>query len=376
MSARRGKLIALGLGAALVAGFLWSQRPHPPELAAASGQDARSVRVLEVREQPVALYVEAVGSLRSRDQVAIASRLTAQIRAVPVQAGSAVAAGELLVALESAELAAHVSAAEARLAVAEQTLDEAQREERRTRTLFEREARTRQELDAAATRLAAADAGRAAASGQLAAARAALDDALLRAPFDGVVLARHVDPGDLATPGRILLELYDPRALRLEAAFAQRLLAGVAVGDTLTVVLDAVDGPDGGPLELAGRVDEIVPAVDAATRTALVKIVLPEVAGVLPGMFARARVPDGERVALVVPREALVVRGQLELVFTASDDGRQAHMHLVRSGGAQADGGVELLAGLSGVQQLIVEGAQALRDGAPIRIERTAPKGR
>ncbi len=327
----------------------------------------------ELGERTVPLFTEALGTLRSKRQVAIAARLAAEVRRVAVRPGAAVAAGELLVELEGTALEAQVNAVAAKLAVAEQGLAEARREAERTRTLFEREARTQQELDTAATRLAAAEAEQQAAAGGLAAARAALDDTRLVAPFAGVVLARAVDPGDLAPPGRTLLELYDPNALQLELALPERLLSGVSVGDELAVRFDALQGPGGAPLEVAARVDELVPAVDPATRTALIKLELPAVAGALPGMFARARVPEAERLALSVPLAAVVRRGQLELVFTASADGRFAHMHLVRTGrvrtGPSQPDEVELLAGLSGEQRVIVAGAQTLRDGAPIRIE-------
>lgn len=369
MSDRTGKVVALGLGCVLVAGFLWSQRAHPRPPAEPSGAEPVSVRAVDVQERAVPLHSESFGTLRSSRQVVLAARLAARVLRVSVAPGASVAAGDLLVELDSTDLEAHLASAAASLRVAEQELDEARREEGRTRTLVEREARTQQELDAAETRSAAADAGRAAAAGALAAAQAALDDAFLRAPFDGVVMSRSVDPGDLATPGRSLLELYDPSTLRLEASLPERLLPSVAAGDSVAVVIDALAAQGAAPLEVAGRVDEIVPAVDAATRSALVKLALPAIDGALPGMFGRARWPEGERVALAVPRDAVVRRGQLELVFTVSEDGRRARMHLVRTGQALSGERLEILAGLRGAQRVIVGGAEALRDGTPIRLE-------
>ncbi len=373
MNARTGKLIALGLGVALVAGFLWSQRPHPPLAAESTGKAPEPVSVIDAHPQEIPLLAEVIGTLRSRNHAVIASRLMAQVASVSVTAGARVAAGDLLLTLDAEELEARVAASEASVAVAEQTLEEARREEQRTRSLFEREARTQQELDAAATRLASAGAAHAAATAELAAARSTLSDARLTAPFAGVVLSRSVEPGDMALPGHGLLELYDPSTLRLEASLPARLVARLSVGDALDIVVDSVRGPDGSALAIEGRVDELVPSVDAATRTALVKIALPDIAGALPGMFARALVPAGERLALVVPRGAVVERGQIQQVFTASDDGRNARMHLVRTGRRVGEG-IELLTGLSGTQRVVVEGAQALHDGTPIRIRRAGER--
>jgi hypothetical protein len=86
-------------------------------------------------------------------------------------------------------------------------------------------------------------------------------------------------------------------------------------------------------------------------------------------MFGRARIPFGERRALVVPATALVVRGQLELVFTVGGEDSRARMHVVRSGRRLADGRVEILAGLAGPQRVVVEGGADLLDGARVRLE-------
>ena len=136
----------------------------------------------------------------------------------------------------------------------------------------------------------------------------------------------------MAAPGVPLLTLYDPKGLRLEAAVEERLAGAVKVGDTPKVRLDALG------VELDGRVSEVVPAVDPATRTGVVKIDLPATPGLQPGMFGRARILRGTRAAVAVPGDALVRRGQLELVFWLPKGGDAARMAIVRAGGLLPDG--------------------------------------
>jgi len=375
-----GKTVAVGLGLVLVLGFTWSQLPSPRGEAAAAGAEPRRVRVAEVRGETLPLISEAVGTVRSADAVVISSQLMAEVLAVSVDAGDKVLAGESLVELDSASLQAREAAAAASLAVVDENLKDAEREWQRTRQLFEREARTQREADQATTRRAEALSRRDAARSAVTEAQVSLRFARVLAPFDGVVLERRVDPGDLALPGQPLIELYDPGSLRLEVSLSAGLLGHVAVGDELPVTLDALGTSGGEPLGVTGLVDELVPAVDPATRTALAKISLPgpanepELRGLLPGMFGRARLVVGERPGVVIPTEALVLRGQLETVFVASPDGTQARMQIVRSGRRLDDGRVEILSGLGAGQRVVVGGAGELRDGTPIVIAEATPR--
>jgi RND family efflux transporter MFP subunit len=369
MQRRTGRAAALLLGASLVAAFVWSQRPHPPGAAARAADAPLRVEVEEVRARTVPIVVEALGTLRPRARVALGAQLLATVREVAPRAGDEVREGDVLVVLDDAELQARVAEGEASLASAQQVQADAQRELERTRNLFERDARTSQELDRATTEAAQAGARRAAASEVLAAARVLLGHAVLRAPFDGVVLERLANPGDLATPGRVLLTLYEPGSLRLEAELAESLVGKVAVGDELPITIDALRDAAGAPLALVGRVEELVPDVEPATRTALVKLALPALPGALPGMFGRARITVGERNAVVVPARALVARGQLEVVYAVAPDGRHAELRVVRSGARLAQDEVELLSGFDGVRQVVTTGAASLRDGMALRVD-------
>lgn len=371
MMSRPDRILALVLGAALVAAFLWSEKARPPAAPLAKpslAAETKAVTLAAAREVDLPVVVEAMGTVRSRRQVAIAARVLAEVKSLEKSPGDAVAAGETLVLLESSGLEADAARAEAALRSLEEALGEARTEHERTRRLLAREAATRRELDLATYRLSSTTADRDAAVKELDAARARLGYATIAAPFAGIVHERHVDPGDLASPGLPLLGVYDPRELRLEARVDESLLGRLAVGAPIEVLIGAL-GP-----AVTGKVGEIVPAIEAASRTGTVKIDLPPESAARPGAFGRARIPAGTRRAVVVPREALVRRGQLEMVFTVAeaDGATRARMRLVRGGGPAPPGGpggpeeVEILTGLAPGTAVVVSGAAGLADGAPV----------
>jgi RND family efflux transporter MFP subunit len=167
-----------------------------------------------------------------------------------------------------------------------------------------------------------------------------------------------VEPGDLAVPGQPLLVLDDPRAYRLEALVGESAVGRVRLGQTVPVVVDSL----GRPLE--GRVAEIIPAADPASRTVTVKLDLPADPGLRSGLFGRARFPAGERQALLVPASALVERGQLTAAYVV--DGHDiARLRLVTAGARHADR-VEILSGLEAGERLVVEGAPRVSDGSRV----------
>ena len=379
---RRDRILVLLLAALLVSAFLWSQRTREPEAGAgpvAAGA-ARTVAMTEVRRISVPVYAEGIGTVRSRRQTVIAARMLAEILEVRVSPGDRVQVGDLLVLLDSRDLEARVGRFEAELRAADEALADARTDLERARNLLAREAATQQELDRASTAEARAVAARDGAAQSLTGARAQLADARVTAPFSGLIHARSVDPGDLATPGRALLELHDPEAMRLEAQVEERLLWSLEPGAAVTLSVDALEAG------FTGTVDEIVPAIDPLTRTGIVKIALPPLADLRPGMFGRARLVTGEREAIVAPAAALVRRGQLALLFTSdagADHGGAPHARLllVRAGrelllpGSDAPW-VELLAGVEAGTPVVVEGAAELYDGAPLRIAADRDAGR
>ncbi len=168
-----------------------------------------------------------------------------------------------------------------------------------------------------------------------------MDYTEIKALADGEVSKRSAEPGDLAYPNKTLLYVQTGGTMRLEALVREGLINNVRPGTKLPVVITALDK------RTDGTVEEVVPSGDPQTRTFLVKVGLPDLPGLYPGMFGRLLVPMGERKTLVIPKAAVKSVGQLETVevVTQSDMGNFIRSVYVRTGLSRGDL-VEILSGL------------------------------
>jgi len=299
------------------------------------------VQKIEAVKQPV---VEAVvGTVQPKLQAVVEAKVSGRITRLPATVGQSVKRGEVLVELATQEI-------QARLAQARAALRQAELELNRTANLRKQNAATQAELDAAQTHHHVAEAA-------AAEAEALSGYGTITAPFDGVVARKLADEGDLAMPGKALLELESRAGLQLVADVPSLLADRVLPAAKLTVCVDAVAGT------LAGTVVEVAPAADPASRTVQVKVDLPATPGLRSGQFGRLAVPVSETTSLIVPPPALVRRGQLEILFVAAEG--KAQMRLVRTGKETAQG-IEILSGLAAGEAVVVEGAATLREGQPL----------
>jgi RND family efflux transporter MFP subunit len=315
-------------------------------VAAGEGLPPAKVRVQTVEAVNQPAVEEVVGTVQSKLQAVVEAKITGRITRLPVTLGQSVKQGDVLAELATQETQAKLDSASA-------TFRQAELEFNRTASLRKQSAATQAELDAAQARYNVAKAA-------VAEAEALSGYAKILAPFDGVVARKLADEGDLAMPGKPLLELEGRAGLRL-VADVPGLLAGRILPDAkLSVRVDTLPDP------LTGTLAEISPTADPASRTVLMKVDLPETAGLRAGQFGRLAVPVGEGTFLFVPPAALVRRGQLEILFVAADG--KAQMRLVRIGKQTAQG-IEVLAGLAPGEAVVVEGAANLRDGQPLQTQ-------
>jgi RND family efflux transporter MFP subunit len=211
---------------------------------------------------------------------------------------------------------------------------------------------TRQEFDAVTTRLRTADAA-------LVEARTMLQYTEITAPFDGVVTRKIIEVGDLATPGKPLLEMENSSLLRFECQIPEALIDRVQMGADLPVAIDAAG------VTLTGKVSEIAPSASAGSRTFLVKLDLPPAEKLRAGQFGRVSVPVRERPAVLVAEAAVVRRGQIESVFVIEEG--MARLRLVKTG-RRHNGQVEIISGLSGGEKVASKDAHLLNDGAAVEV--------
>jgi membrane fusion protein, multidrug efflux system len=286
---------------------------------------------------------EVVGSVRTRIRSVIEAKVSGRISEMPIILGQKVKAGELLAKIDAREIQARLEQAEAQREQASRDLD-------RARTLAQKQVSSKQELDAAEARARVAEAA-------LSEARTMMGYANVTAPFDGVISRRLAEVGDLAAPGRPLLEIEDRGELRFEADVPEALIGMVNAGDRLEVTIPTIRKT------FNGVVAEVSPTAEAASRTFLVKLDLPASSKLRAGQFGRAAVPVGEAKTIRIPVAAIVQRGQMEIVFV-NDQGK-ARLRLVKIGKTFSDG-VEILAGLSDGDVVIVTEPARLIDGQPM----------
>jgi RND family efflux transporter MFP subunit len=191
-------------------------------------------------------------------------------------------------------------------------------------------------------------AGQAQAKAALQQARTALGYTHILAPFDGIVTEKKADVGTLASPGMPIFTVEDLHRHRLEATINETDLRYVRMGQQVPVVIDAL-----GEKELKGRVVQIVPAADPASRSFLVKIEVPSDPVLRSGLFGRTRFARGERLALLIPHTAVVERGQLQGIYVL-DQNKIASLRYITLGKPSA-GQVEVLAGLQAGEMLVAD---------------------
>jgi RND family efflux transporter MFP subunit len=332
-------IAALAISAALLVGC--GKLRH--EQTAVSDLPSAQVRTAIVQSRTVPSFEEVVGTVRAKLRATLEAKASGRIVELPAVLGQKIKRGELLVRLDAPEI-------KARLQQAEASLQQAERDWKRLSSLYNQQAATRADFDAADSRLQLAQAG-------VSEARAMLDYVEVKAPFDGVVTRKVADIGDLASPGKPLVELEDPTRLQLEADVPEAISGRIKPGARMAVHIEKADS------ELTGIVVEIAPNADPLNRTLRVKLDLPDDHGLMSGQFARLAVPVGELTSLRVPATALVQRGQMEIVFAVEN--QRARLHLVKTG-RQLKDETEILSGLDSGDSVVVENAGLLLDGQPV----------
>jgi RND family efflux transporter MFP subunit len=294
---------------------------------------------------------------------------------IRVHEGDRVQSGQVLATIDDAQphsgadqAAAAVTAAEKEVSAADFELALARATLNRYQQLYEKKSVSPQEFDEIKARYQTAEArhdvalaGESQAAAASTQARTSLGYTHIRAPFSGVITEKKADVGTLTSPGMPIFTIEDTRDYRLEVAVDEDELRFVRTGLVTPVTIDAL-----GNVQLSGKVVQIVPAVDPASRSFLVKVELPADACLRSGLFGRVRFPRGEQLALLIPRTALVERGQLQGVYVleANQIARLRYITLGKSDGEN----FEVLSGLQNGDRFVAAPGDGEFDGKRIAI--------
>lgn len=337
------------------------------------------------------------GVVEAVRQTVVAAQVSGAVVELAVKAGDRVQAGQLLLRIDARTADQSAAASDAQVLAARAALEVATREYGRQQQLYQQKYISQAALERAESEFKATRAQVAAQVAQAGAARTQTGLHTVRAPYAGVVAEVPVQLGDMALPGRALLTLYDPSALRVTAAVPQSVALGTAstvpaTGVAVNGTAQAGSSADAGAgasqrnnatassdavrVELPGlsgaqqwpqptRVQRL-PTVDAATHTQQVRADLPPgLNGVAPGMFARLWLPvagtgasaAGQRVT--VPLQSIVRRAEMTGVYVQGEGGKPL-LRQVRLGRVDGDR-VEVLTGVAPGEQVIADPQAATR---------------
>jgi len=327
--------------------------------------------------------LNATGRVVAARKAAVSTKATGRLEFLGVQEGSVVKAGQVLARLEALDVSANrdqaragVAAAKANLEQGKAELVDAEANYRRTDDLFRKNFVSAAQLDTARARLDRAkasmvslDAAIGVADAQTRAATVSVEQTLIRAPFDGVVLTKNANVGDIITPFSsaadskgAVVTMADMSTLEVEVDVTEASIGKVVVGGPCEITLDAL--PE---VRLLGEVSRIVPTVDRAKATVLVKVAFVERdPRTLPDMSAKAaflkqKPLEADRKAVAaVRKEALVERDGKAAVFVF--DGKTVKLTAVSKGRDLGDS-IEVNGVKSG-DRVVLKPADKLRDGA------------
>lgn len=348
---------AVAIGALLLIifyalGILGGPDKVGPGTVEARGQSLPAdVKILTISQQPVADTLLWQGTVRSRTVTKIAPKLNARIVDVLVHAGERVQQGQVLAKLDDRDLQATYNAAAAALVAAQAQAAQADADERRMVDLFNKEAATKQNYDAAVAQAKAARANVKQAASSVQQAKVMLSEHVLLAPFDGVISERLKEPGDMAMPGDPVVLMYKPDDLRFEVDIASHCFGQISLNTPVSVRIDALNQ------SFDGLVGEIAPDIDPVSHTRQIKIDLPAAEGLKHGQFGWLELGcRATRQTLLIPQQAVIYYGQLQAVKVVEDQG--VHIRHIRIGKHYGDQ-VEVLSGLRDGETILSNGELA-----------------
>ena len=355
MTSNDARLLAATGVMAMVLALAGCGSEEPPEAVPSLTVSLAAPQLREVTRDVV-----ASGAVAAWEEVSVGVELSGlRVASVEVEVGSVVAAGDVLLRVDDRTLASQLAQSDAQVREAQTNLETARRKAARIRELANSQMVALQDAEEAEAARANAEARLNTAIASRDAARVQRDFTVVRAPVDGVVSARSVQPGQVVGAGTELLRLIRDGRLEWRAELAEVDLLRVDAGTPVRV-----EAPGGSVVE--GHVRTVSPALDAQSRTGTVYVDLPDPGALRAGMFAQGRLALGRAQALLVPGDAVVRRDGRAFVFTVGDEGR-VRERTVGLGAAHGDL-VEVREGLAQGDRVVARGAGFLGDGDLVRV--------
>ena len=331
----------------------------------------RGVSIATLVLAPVDEFYEATGTVKAAHVSVVAGRMMGAVTSLLVKEGDPVEKGQLLLTIDDRDVAQKEKGAEAAHREAQKALAAAAQHReltdityRRYRKMYEEKAISRQEMDQFETQNRVAGLEEERVQEMVSRASAAVAEAgiyrgftRVTSPIRGMVTEKRTEMGSMVVPGMPLLTVESAAAFQAEIAVDESLSGRLKIGAPVFVSIEAINR------ETTGKISEILPAVDPLSRsfTAKVSISGP---GLRTGLYAKVRIPKGEKELLLAPRTAIVEKGQLTGVYAVDSQGIVTY-RLIRTGRAY-DGRLEILSGLKIGDRIIVGGVEKAMDGGVV----------
>lgn len=321
--------------------------------------------VAEAKLQTLPVEQVLDGVVEAVNQSTVSAQTAGRVEEIMVDVNDFVPQGAPIIRLRNIEQRAGLDQAQANLREAQARHLEAQAEYNRIRGVYEKQMVSRAQMDTATAAFDAAKARLEAAQAGVAQAKESLGYTTVNAPYGGIVLQRHVQLGETVQPGKPLMTGFSLDELRVVVSVPQRLIVPVRQYKQARVF------PPNGGTGIPAEKLTFFPYADPQSNVFKVRVYLPKkTQGLYPGMFVKAALRVGEDNRLVVPRPALVQRGEVSGVYVAKD--AKVSLRQVRPGRIEGEV-VEILAGLEAGEQVALD---PIRAGVYLKDRQQQPAGK
>ncbi len=308
---------------------------------------------------PMGRHIPVSGSVTPLLQATVRSKVPAEVARLHVQEGDRVAAGSPLVTLDAADLKARLDAQLASVAEARARLDLAKKNQANNKALLEKAFISQNAYDSIANTVQVAQANLQSAEAQAAIAQRALNDASIRAPFNGIVAKRFVNVGDKVATDAPVIHIVDLGRMELEAQVPIAEIPYVKVGGEIAFAVDGFPGR-----KFTGLVERVNPAAEAGSRSIAVFVTIPNADGSLRGgMFANGTLAAAGVEADVIPITAIQEEGGQKYVLVVKAG--KVERRTITVGAPNVERGmIPVREGLEPGVQVITVKAEGLKPGA------------
>jgi RND family efflux transporter MFP subunit len=319
--------------------------------APSSAAEQLAVAVVQYRE--VAQSYAAEGLVEATRQSTVAAQISGRVKEINFDVGSRVNKGQVILRIDERETGQALAGSNAQVLEAQANLQNAKAAYERSKQLFEQKFISQSALDKALADYQVARAQAAASEAGAGQASLAHGYSTVIAPYSGVVAARHVEVGEMVMPGRPLMTGFDPAGMRVVVSVPQYKLPEIGSNPRVMVEVPSLNR------WIKAASATVQPMADTRTHSTQVRVYLPaNEEGVYPGMFVRAHFVVGKANKLVVPAGAVLRRSEVVAVYVVDEKGG-VKLRQVRLGDTNADGAVEVLAGLNPGEQVALDPVRA-----------------